>query len=148
MKLKALKKVWYRNTTRGCMESLAVGQEFELMPKEDSQQIFELICNLAAVPIDSDFIPPSSKYLAITGFSYQLNGKKVEVKQGDSLTLIRDQAAEFMARGYVRPSDLNQWSIKKLLEPTFQPDERVKKMFDDLPPKERPENWATKGVKR
>jgi hypothetical protein len=128
------------------METLAIGQEFELNVKEDAEQIFTLISNLAVVPIDPEFIPATSKYLATAGFSYQLNGKTVNVTQGDRLTLMRDQAAEFMAKGYIRPSDVNQWSIKKLLEPQFQPDEKVKVMFDL--PEEKPENWVTKGVKR
>ena len=146
MRLKSLRKVMFKNTKRGCMEPLAIDQEFTLDSKEDATQIFELISMGAVVPIDPEFIPERAKYLCLYQFPYQLDGVTKQALPQEIIQLSREEACRFMASGHCRPSDLNAWTPKKLLEGMFQPDEKVKVMFDL--PEERPENWATKGVKR
>jgi hypothetical protein len=149
VKLKALKKVWYRNTKKGCMEPLGIGQEFELDVREDAQQIFELISCFAALPIDPEFVPQQAKYCALVQFSYQgLDDRTVNITPQQIVTLERQQAVEFMVKGFCRPIDLNAWRPGELLNPKTEGHGPVKKMFDDIGSEQKPENWATKGVVR
>ena len=139
MKLIAIRNFWYKDTVRGKMTALKKGEEFSLSVKDDAQQIYDLISGLRAYPIDPEFIPEKGKYSCIAQFNYQSDGEEKQASPGSIVTLLRHDAAKFMACGFCRPVDLNQWTPKKLLEPNLNPDGEVKRMFD-LPVEKR--NWA------
>jgi hypothetical protein len=141
------KSCWYHNTTKGTMETLSPGQIFELDIKEDAEQIFQLISGLRAAPADDSLVPERASYKVLVGFYRKgEDGRMIEAKRGQMLTLDRIQAVEFMIRGYVVPSDPDAWQPRDLINPRGPVDTVVKNMFDSPEPER--ENWAQKGVVR
>jgi hypothetical protein len=141
VKLIAQRKFFYKDSVRGRMASVKVGEEFELSVKDDSVQIFEIISSCSAYPIESEFVPLKAKYLVFSTFDYQEDGETKQAKPQEIITLSREEACRYMGSGHARPVDVNQWNPKKLLEGEIRPGDKVKQMFDSEPaPKP---NWAT-----
>ena len=143
MKLIAIRNFWYKDTVRGKMTPLKMGEEFSLSVKDDSQQIFDLISGLRAYPVDPEFIPETGKYSCIAQFNYQSDGEEKVASPGSIVSLNQQDACRCMSTGHCKPVSIAQWTPRKLLEPNVTPGGNVKKMFDDLP--EPKENWVMRG---
>jgi hypothetical protein len=135
MKLKALRKAHYVDNVRGTWPALKVGEEFSLDPKEDAQQIWELIASKAAICSDPQYIPESAKYLCLRSFRYRdSDGREKDVGPQQIVTLGREDACRCMSSGQCRPVDLTAWTPAKLLKPTDVPTGKPKVMFDEIEP--------------
>jgi hypothetical protein len=150
MKLQGIGKrsCWYHDFQKGTNETLSPGKiiDIDIKTKEGSQEAFDLIDGLRAVPIDSSFIPEKSKYRVLVSFQYKGQDERMDnAAPGNILSLDRISACEFIAKGFIRPVDPEQWQPRDLIYPKGPVTDEIKTMYDRPEPKE---NWAMKGMKR